>query len=104
MTKNIVNNQIITEFLGYKLKPCNNGLAWESPFQYAREETLEIHGRLFNLTSTYLKFDSSWEWLMPVAIKIAKEHGIDCIAKRFTMEEIYNDVIEAIEFINVHKK
>jgi hypothetical protein len=104
MTKNIVKNQLIVEFLGYKLASCNNGFAWVSPFKYSVEDVLGIHGRLFNLSSTYLKFDSSWEWLMPVAIKIAKEHRIDCIAKRFTMEEIHNDVVEAIEFINAHKR
>jgi len=39
------------------------------------------------------KFRSSWDWLMPVALKIAKEHGIDCICKRYSLEEVYTEVV-----------
>lgn len=37
----------IAEFLGYKLKPCNNGHAWASPHQLAKDDIFELHGRLF---------------------------------------------------------
>ncbi len=51
-----------------------------------------------------LHYDTSWSELMPVAIKIAKDLGIDCIAKRYTREEVYNDVVEAVKWYNKNKK
>lgn len=69
----ITYNKLITEFLGYKLARCNNGLAWESPFKYA-VDILKIHGRLYRENEpyhyNYLRFDISYEWQMFAIAKI----------------------------------
>ena len=103
-------NRLITEFLGYKLAKCNNGFAWESPFQKAKDDYLGLHGRLYvelkeespysQCHSEYLKFHTSWEWLMPVALNLLMQYNIDCISKRTTIEQVFEDVVEAIEKIN----
>lgn len=37
----------IAEFLGYTLKPCRNGMAWEGPHKLAVKDVFKLHGRLF---------------------------------------------------------
>jgi hypothetical protein len=69
------NNKLMAEFIGYKLMPCNNGLAWNSPYQKAIDDKFNIHGKLFHpkgsdYANSYLKFDSDWNWLMEVVDKI----------------------------------
>ncbi len=82
-------------------------IAWESPFQYAKDDILGIHGVLYVESPTggnYLKFHTSWEWLMPVALNLLNHYNMDCISKRKTIEEIFDDVVEAIEKINKNNK
>lgn len=66
--------------MGYKLKPCNNGQAWESPFPYAVEDIFKIHGRLYNEHEpchyNYLKFDTEWSWMMAAIHYCIKVIGI----------------------------
>jgi hypothetical protein len=63
-------NKLIAEFMGYKLLPCNNGKAWESPHQKAVDDIFKIHGRLWKKDDPFYKWDSSWDWLIPVIEKI----------------------------------
>lgn len=107
-------NRLITEFLGYKLAKCNNGFAWESPFQRSKDDYLGLHGRLYvelkeespysQCHSEYLKFHTSWEWLMPVALNLLMQHNIDCISKRTTIEDVFEDVVTAITKLNKEKE
>lgn len=97
----VEGNKEIVEFLGYKLAPCNNGKAWTSPHTYAKDDVLHIHGRLFNEqphNNSYLKFHTSFNWIMPVALYIAKKHSIECIAKRYSKEEIFKEVVDYIKW------
>lgn len=64
------NNIAITTFLGYRLAPCSRGQAWESPFQVASKDKLELHGRLLSTSLHHMKFHNSWEWLMYAIEKI----------------------------------
>tara|TARA_R110001632_G_scaffold70752_1_gene164606 strand:- start:5544 stop:6161 length:618 start_codon:yes stop_codon:yes gene_type:complete len=64
------NNKLIIELLGYKLKPCNNGQAWERPTLSSIHDELNLHGRLWRKNDNYYKFDSDWNWLMLVVKKI----------------------------------
>ena len=50
------------------------------------------------------EYDFSWDWLMPVALRIVKKHGIDCISKRYGFSEIYWEVVKAIKFIKNHNE
>lgn len=74
-------NKLITEFYGYRLASCNNGLAWEAPSDFTSSDLLSIHGRLFyppehefySRGNEYLQFNTSWEWLMPLVQKLCTE-------------------------------
>jgi hypothetical protein len=63
-------NEMIAKFLGYTLEPCNNGLAWD---HHNKPEIINLpfsfHGELRRIN---LKFDISWDWLMPVVRKIVE--------------------------------
>ena len=62
-------NILIAEFMGYKLTPCNNGLAWDIGKSIPSHEHLfPIQGVLH--TGNELNFYTSWDWLMPVVDKI----------------------------------
>jgi len=69
---NIVeNNKLIAEFMGYVLKPCNNGKAWEYTVSHSsKDDIFKLHGRLYHGIESDMKFHKSWAWLMPVFIRI----------------------------------
>lgn len=86
-------NKLIAEFMGYKLGRCNRGMAWESPFKKAVEDIFKIHGRLWSDTDTFYKWDTDWNWLMPVVEKIEDQgfnvniKGISCTVTELFKEE-----------------
>ena len=61
-------NKLIAEFIGFKLVPCNNGIAWDNNKII---KPISLHGSLEGHNNG--KFHSSWDWLMPVVEKI-EEH------------------------------
>ena len=65
------NSRLIPELLGYQLKPCDNGLAWESPFTKHVDDLLKIHGRLFRGEDEKYPFCFSVEKLLSIAKFIA---------------------------------
>ena len=79
------NNKLIAEFLGYKLKPCNN--------------------------DKYYKFNSSWDWLMPVVKKIKDSNytsvkmisPINNSVINPHIEDAYKAVIQFIKWHNENK-
>jgi hypothetical protein len=78
---NTENNKLIAEFMGYRQANCNNGKAWNTDDRYLHK-TLPIQGRLITKECEYLKFNSSWDWLMPVIEKIEKM-GYDSLISNF---------------------
>ena len=68
------NDKLIAEFMGYKLAKCNSGLAWEYTLSKKWiDDKFQLHGRLFDdNSSNYMRFNSSWTWLMQVVLKIEK--------------------------------
>ncbi len=67
-------NKLIAEFIGYRLAPCRNGLAWVSPYVRASDDRLELHGRLWQKNDSYYKWHCSWDWIMPI-VDIIEERG-----------------------------
>ena len=103
-------NKIVTEFLGYRLVSCNNGVAWENTLSNkAIDDIFSIHGRLYTERSNYMKFDSSWDWLMPVLKKIIliltpqnySEWRMITNPTEYDIKEVYN---QAVQFIEWHNK
>lgn len=75
---NAENNKLMTEFLGYKLVPCNNGMAWERPTLSSIHDTFKLHGRLWRESDkSYYQYHSDWNWLMPVVEKIRGVRSYD---------------------------
>ena len=60
------DNKLIAEFMGYKLTKCNRGQAWERPTLSSIHDDYKLHGRLWVEKDSYYKWDTSWDWLMPV--------------------------------------
>jgi hypothetical protein len=104
------------EFMGYALKPCNNGLAWESPFKTSKEDIFNAHGRLYVATAKDVYFDS-WDFLAAIIQKISVivEEKMSLIDKNkyeylefsfslFTRskESITKTIIEFIKSYNFH--
>ena len=70
------DNKLIAEFMGYKLTKCSRGQAWERPTLSSIHDNYKLHGRLWVENDSYYKWDTSWDWLMPVVEKI-EEIAID---------------------------
>ncbi len=125
MTTTETNNKLIAEFMGYKLTPCNNGLAWDIG------KSIPSHEHLFPLqgvlhTGNELNFHTSWDWLMLVVDKIENCDGLsneevitieykDCIIPHHQeevrieganskLEAVYNAVVEFIKYYNLKIK
>ena len=87
--------KLIAEFMGWK--EANLPDYYDNEFQDHPNDDEIVH------IST-LEYDDNWDWLMPVALRIVKKHGIDCISKRYGFSEIYWEVVKAIKFIKNHNE
>lgn len=108
-------NKNIAEFRGFKLERMSTGTGYVNVYQ-----TNHFKRGLGNTCTSgkynedKLKFHSSWDWLMPVVIKINNLDHIEGIDKEwnkfnqvfinFTIEDLYNAVVEFIEWYNNQKK
>ena len=64
-------NKLIAEFMGYKPVRCSNGFAWDIGKSIpSKDHLFPIQGKLITKYCNYLKFHTSWDWLMPVVEKI----------------------------------
>ncbi len=102
------DNKLIAEFMGYKLTKCNRGQAWERPTLSSIHDNYKLHGRLWVENDSYYKWDTSWDWLMPVVQKIGDDYyntpfdetyaklteGYENI---WTIEDTYKAVVEFIK-------
>ena len=105
------NNEIIAEFMGgvhtgeYNL----NGL---EIFEFPKEIPIKMasEGNCHRKYTGYLKFDTSWDWLMPVVKKlyeVVSEHdrtfaGLTLfeVGLATPIDDVYADVVDAIKFHN----
>ncbi len=99
--KIIKGNNLILEFIGYKLVICNNGLAWESPFERHVDDVFKIHGMLWR----------EWEWIMPAVRKIYAtgiSGGITYDLRNALVsadiEAVWEEVVEIIQWYNQNQK
>lgn len=104
-------SKLIPEFMGYKLKSCNNGLAWNSPFRYVKDDILHLHGVLYR-PGTIENVD--WNYIMPIVAKIHNVSIEDELLNNMylkivetisgNIEDTYQVIIEFIEYYNLNKK
>jgi hypothetical protein len=108
-------NKLIAEFMGYKVVDKPKVVNGENFFEYIDE-----NGN-YTYCNSLLKYDTSWDWLMPVVEKIESLRDLDGNAYRFSIDmcnvSIENTDIEilggdfkinttynaVVEFIKTHK-
>ncbi len=62
------SNRLILDFMGVKPFSTGNIHSWsDAPFYYTTEDTFD---KVMDNMSNYAKYDTSWEWIMPVVEKI----------------------------------
>ena len=112
--ENIENNKLIAEFMGYKQKKCKNGLAWDCGMSIPSNDHLfPIQGRLVTINCEYLKFNSLWDWLIPVIERMTRlalefdKQGNDLflkvgesLCKMSGIDNIYLRVVDFIKWYN----
>jgi hypothetical protein len=113
---NTENNRLLAEFMGLKPKLESPDVYSYSdmPFFSVRESCPE---KVMEAISKYVKYDSSWDWLMEVVEKIESIkgtqifiNGISCevmfkgrvISKHFNtkIEAVYNACVEFVKYYN----
>ena len=98
------DNKLIAEFMGYKLTRCNRGQAWDRSTLSSIHDNYKLQGRLWVENDSYYKWDTSWDWLIPVVNKIEMEcEGVplQLIDVSF-YDEIHEVYWAVIEFIKEH--
>jgi len=97
----IETNKLFAEFCGYKPVACNNGFAWDCGISKpSKDHLLPIQGRLITADCSYLKFHSSYEWLMK-AVEKAEGYGASIIIGRFFCEIKYVDSLDASKHFDI---
>lgn len=87
------DNELIADFLG--LGWHDNGTVSHFP------SVLKM--RMGVDTKADLKFDTSWDWLMPVLIKVKEQFGLDVWAG-YEIDPNYNQAVEIIKWHNSQAK
>lgn len=101
--QNIENNALIAEFMGWKEMTHTKSKNWMlsetiDGIEYAKKES----------SLANMRFNYSWDWLMPVVQKIkacgAMHSGFlyNCLINA-TLEKTYNDVVGFIKWYNLNK-
>lgn len=104
-------NKLIAEFMGHSVShgyvQVNSDGTYKGVEKYWSNQGVcgkyghyEVWKAGYRIPIKYLSYHDSWDWLMPVAIKIAKKYSLDCIAKRYDIDDVYQEVLRAIKFIN----
>ena len=87
----IDKNKLIAIFVGYE--------DWEE-YSSVRLPRLTIPNSYSHVCKyKNLKYHKSYDWIIPVAIKIQKEYDLKCINNPTCVEDIFNEVVRAIQFI-----
>lgn len=115
----IRSNKLIIEFMGLKIAESDNSFSWnDSPFYFVSHSTRE---KVINSMSEYVKYFNSWDWLMPVVIKIDRlsEDGIipwteeymewcdymeEVLTTNYELESTFKCVVKIIEWYNLNYK
>ena len=112
--KNIIeNNKLIAEFMGLfdKILSTGNIHSWsDAPFYYTTEDTKE---KVIKNICKYSKYDSDWNWLVPVVFKCLEichnemlnewENGFSDSFFSRDINCMYSEVVRFIEWYNNNK-
>ena len=88
------NNKLIAEFMGLPLVPCSIGTEHGVVTEGYKHPKVDVP-----VIPSGMQYHTSWDWLMPVVVKISQ---LDSELKFFdinSLEATYNAVVE---FIKTH--
>jgi hypothetical protein len=107
------DNELIASFMGFSKCVTENDTFWKENGEECTPNSWDFH-------SLALKFDKSWDWLMPVVEKIGKMYDPDyengkyydvgfahafCEMTMFSsLNEVYAEVIKSIKWYNQQPK
>ena len=99
------DNKLIAEFMGYNYDKCIASTDKSVTLQEQGEYFIPKYNSGDWISESELEFHESWDWLMPVIIKI--EGGgldphelIDKALESRVIEDTYNEVVDAIKRCN----
>jgi len=93
------SNKLIAEFMGWEISIGHEGM-YDLPDGLSKD--------YHSLKPGYMKFHTSWDWLMPVVEKIEQEHqGVPqqmlYVNLYSRLEEVYEAAVEFIKWYNEQK-
>lgn len=94
------DNELIAEFMGYSFCKTEHDTFWNTEDRNASPEDWQFH-------SDHLRYNDSWDWLMPVVEKIVRldEHHMDVgsLPIGTPINEVYESVVKFIKWYNMTK-
>jgi len=111
-------NKLIAKFMGAEVSQAYSKTKEQDGvmFYYPKDSSPDMFR---NLSSASIKYHSSWDWLMPVYIKIAKEEKLwgdyeksiiifnimyDRLGDAEGIDKVYESVVEFIKWYNQNTK
>lgn len=88
------NNKLIAEFMGYEYFGWNNPNRQPQHFKhgYWVRKGVKIHSPKINMMYNPLLYNTSWDWLMPVVIKIHQTKMCEFVIRSAAVNLSYNGV------------
>ena len=108
------NNVLIADFSGWQK---SNGVHYDTPHTQWKWQSSWLSGEGFDTTNEFLeselKFNKSWDWLMPVVSKCYeygeldnhyREEIIASLSGVIDIEDTYNAVVDFVKWYNDNNK
>ena len=94
--KDITEYKSVLEFVGYKLAPCNNGQAWDTPFKTSRDNPFKFSyaGRLFGLNIFDMRHD--WNNIVDLIKFVNNKKGLK-LKLSLDINKNWDKIIKAIQ-------
>lgn len=94
----VESKKVIMKFMGVEPQFSDGKYHWtDSPFFYIREPSLDA---TVNGIAKYVKYDTSWDWLMPVVEKLC--YNFDG-QQFYQAEEKLNDALLSVKIEKVYE-
>lgn len=100
------SNRLILEFMQIAISPIHGGVMFVDNLNYGSCNTIvaETKEDLMDELSEYMKYDKSWDYLMPVVEKIRSlGYYVDITSSKISPIQTIVD-IDTVESLNVHLK
>lgn len=97
----IKSNRVIAEFMGWKVYVNEGPILL---YYFPQNETGEYKEGCKTMHIVNLNYNGSWDWLIPVCIKLNELGYNVSVNNPIQIERVYQDVYYAISHYNTYKK